>query len=334
MKYLKISDLIPSISNIGLGTFAINGLLWRGTNEKEVTKIILTAFNKGINLIDIAPAYGFGRAEQVVGKSVQEYAERKNVVISTKVGIAWERGLQSRNPTSGQIFKAIDDSLKRLRTDYIDISTIYRPDPKAPIEETASAMKQLYDQGKIRSIGVSNFNTEQMANFQKAAPLHFCQSNYNIFEPDIEKDIIPYCREENITLMAYRPLCRGLLSGSVKSDSKFVDCDLRKFDPKFKEPLFSQYLKAVEKLDEFAQKKYGKRVLHLAMHWVLDQIDSGITVLGARKSKQIEVIDELDGMKISREGFRIIDKIVKETIKDPVGSEFMEPPSNKIINTD
>ena len=153
----------------------------------------------------------------------------------------------------------IDDSLRRLRTDYIDIYQVHWPDPLVPIEETAEAMRTLYEQGKIRAIGVSNFSDTQMERFRQVAPLHVLQSPYNLFERAIESKVLPYCRANNIATLGYGALCRGLLSGRMLPDTTFQGDDLRRIDPKFQPPRFAQYLEAVRRLDEFAQRCFHRR---------------------------------------------------------------------------
>lgn len=325
MNYIKIPGIETKVSRIGLGTWAIGGWMWGGTDEAQSIQTIIAAFGKGINIIDTAPIYGFGRAEEIVGKVISEFGERKNIVIATKVGLEWKNGRVVRNSSSRRILKELDDSLKRLRTDYIDIYQVHWPDCEAPIEETARAMKNLYDTGKIRAIGVSNFSPKQMDKFRTAAPLHISQSPYNLFERMIEDDILPYCRKNNIILLTYGSLCRGLLTGKMKPETTFIGDDLRKTDPKFKSPRFLQYLKAVEKLDNFAQNRYHKQVLHLAIRWLLDQIGVGVALWGARKPGQLEPVEEVMGWHLDDDARRQIDNILKETIPELLDSEFMAP---------
>lgn len=326
MEYIKISGTDVKVSRIGLGTWAIGGWMWGGTNEEESIRTIHAALDKGINLIDTAPIYGFGRSEEIVGKAVEEYGDRENIIIATKVGLEWKNENIFRNSAKERIFKEIEDSLKRLRTDYIDIYQVHWPDPSVPIEETAEAMKQLMEEEKIRAIGVSNYSPKQMDKFHEVAPLYTSQPPYNLFERGIEDDVLPYCQKNSITLVTYGALCRGLLTGKMKPDTNFRGDDLRKIDPKFKPPRYQQYLDAVKKLDDFAQKNYNKRVLHLAVRWILDLLGTGVALWGARKPEQMESVDEVMGWKLDDRAKRQIDSILEETIKDPVGPEFMAPP--------
>jgi len=326
MDYTSIAHTGMEVSRISLGTWAIGGWMWGGTDEAESIRTIHAALDKGINFIDTAPVYGFGRSEEIVGKAVKEYGDRRNLVISTKVGLEWTAdGQVFRNSTRERIFKEIDDSLRRLQTDYIDIYYVHWPDPLVPFEETAEAMNKLLIDGKIRAIGVSNHDPEQMAAFREAAPIHLSQPPYNIFEREIEDDIQPYCRENGIALMTYGALCRGMLSGKMSRDRKFEGDDLRQFDPKFKEPRFDQYLAAADRLAELAENEYGKSLLALAVRWVLDQ-EVEIALWGARRPDQMDPVDEVAGWTIDEEGKKRIDAILEGTLEDPVGPEFMAPP--------
>ncbi|MDK2821587.1 MAG: hypothetical protein PWP31_1552 [Clostridia bacterium] len=329
MEFTTIANTGIKTSRIGLGTWAIGGWMWGGTDETEAISAIHAALDQEINLIDTAPVYGFGRSEEIVGKAIKSYGQRDKIVIATKVGLEWNDGKVYRNSSQKRILKEIDDSLRRLQTDYIDLYQIHWPDPLVPIEETAETMHKLYEQGKIRAIGVSNYSTEQMESFKVNAPLHTAQPPYNLFEREIEKDILPYCRENNITTLLYGSLCRGLLSGRMRLDTQFKGDDLRKVDPKFKAPRYEQYLNAVKKLDEWAQKNYGKRVIHLAVRWLLDQPGASIALWGVRHPEQLKPINEVMGWSLNKEAFKEINRIIEENIKDPVGPEFMAPPSRK-----
>jgi len=312
------------VSRVGLGTWAIGGWMWGGTDEAESVDTIRAAVEHGINVIDTAPAYGFGRSEEIVGKALAAGDLRARVLIAAKVGLEWDRGHVFRNTSRARIFEEIDASLRRLRTDHIDIYQVHWPDPLVPMEETADAMCTLFDQGKIGAIGVSNFSVEQMEQFRRFAPLHVLQSPYNLFERGIEDEILPYCRKNKIATFGYGALCRGLLSGRMRLASTFDGDDLRRTDPKFQQPRFGQYLAAVERLDDFAQRRFHKRVIHLAIRWMLDQ---GITTAlwGARHPSQLQPVDEVSGWWLDAPAKAEIDRILGDSISDPVGPEFMAP---------
>jgi aryl-alcohol dehydrogenase-like predicted oxidoreductase len=329
MELADIPGTSLKVSPVAIGTWAIGGWMWGGTDEAQSVSTIRAALEHGINVIDTAPAYGFGRSEEIVGKAIAEANLRSRVVIATKTGLEWDRGCVFRNASRSRILEEIEDSLRRLRTDYIDIYQVHWPDPLVTIEETAEAMEMLFRQGKIRAVGVSNFSVCQMERFRRVAPLHVLQPPYNLFERGIEADLLPYCRANNIAMLGYGALCRGLLSGRMRPDTVFDGDDLRRSDPKFLQPRFAQYLAAVQKLDRLAKERFGKRVIHLAVRWMLDQ---GITTAlwGARHPDQLAPVDEVTGWRLDTPAKAEIDRILHDTVTDPVGPEFMAPPTRSI----
>src|ERR1700674_3235322 len=329
MELSEIPGTSLKVSRVAIGTWAIGGWMWGGTDEAESVSTIRAALEHGINIIDTAPVYGFGRSEEIVGKAIAESNLRSRVSIATKVGLEWADGKVFRNASRARIQQEIEDSLRRLRTDHIDIYQVHWPDPLVPVEETAEAMHALFKQGKIRAIGVSNFSVLQMERFRRVAPLHVLQPPYNLFERGIESDLLPYCRQHKIATLGYGALCRGLLSGRMKADTVFEGDDLRRADPKFLKPRFAQYVAAVQKLDRLAQQRFGKRVIHLAVRWMLDQ---GITTAlwGARHPDQLGPANEVTGWRLDAPTLAEIDRILRETISDPVGPEFMAPPVRSV----
>src|SRR6202521_5165983 len=329
MELAEIPGTSLKVSRGAIGTWAIGGWMWGGTDEAESVSTIRAAFDYWINIIHTAPVYGFGRSEEIVGKAIAEARLRSRVLIATKAGLEWEGGRVSRNASRARILREIEDSLRRLRTDYIDIYQVHWPDPLVTIEETADAMHTLLSLGKIRAIGVSNFSVGQMERFRRVAPLHVLQPPYNLFERGIEADLLPYRRRNKIATLGYGALCRGLLSGRMRPDTVFDGDDLRRTDPKFLEPRFPQYLAAVQRLDRLAKERFGKRVIHLAIRWMLDQ---GITTAlwGARHPDQLQPVDEVTGWRLDTPAKAEIDRILRETITDPVGPEFMAPPVRSV----
>jgi aryl-alcohol dehydrogenase-like predicted oxidoreductase len=326
MQYAGIPGTSLEVSRVAIGTWAIGGWMWGGSDENESIATIRAALEQGITVVDTAPVYGFGRSEEIVGKALAASGLRSRAVIATKTGLEWHGEKVFRNASRERILREVEDSLRRLRTDYIDIYQVHWPDPLVPMEETASAMRALFEQGKIRAIGVSNFSVAQMEAFRCVAPLHVLQSPYNLFERGIEDRILPYCRENNIAVLGYGALCRGLLSGRMHGDTVFGGDDLRRNDPKFGSPRFAQYLDAVERLDLLAQYRYHRRVIHLAVRWILDQ---GVTVAlwGARHPGQLEPVAEVGGWSLEEDVKAEIDRVLRERITDPVGPEFMAPPA-------
>jgi aryl-alcohol dehydrogenase-like predicted oxidoreductase len=331
LEYIDIKGTSLITSRIALGTWAIGGWMWGGTDEKESIRTIHAALDHGINLIDTAPIYGQGRSEEIVGEALRQTGRRESILLATKVGIDWTKGRIERNSTRRRIFQELEDSLRRLQTDYIDLYQVHWPDPLVPIEEVARTLRELYEQGKIRAIGVSNYSREEIARFEAIAPIHTIQPPYNLFEREIEHDVLPYALGHRITTLTYGALCRGLLSGAMNAGRLFAKDDLRKTsDPKFQQPHFAEYLDATSKLDVYAREHFGKRVIHLAVRWLLDQPGVGVALWGARRPEQLEAIKEVGGWSLTKADFAAIDAILRESIRNPVGPEFMAPPVRRM----
>lgn len=334
MEFAQIGGLDRKASRVGLGTWAIGGWLWGGTDERQSIDTIHAALDAGLNLIDTAPVYGFGRSEEIVGKALQEHGRREDVVLATKAGMDWSDDGERvwRDASRERIQREIEDSLRRLQVDAIDLYQVHWPDALVPFAETAEALHRLHKDGKIRAIGVSNYSPEQMDAFREAAPLHSCQPPYNLFERQIDHDVLPYCQNEGIALLTYGALCRGLLSGKMMADSEFTGDDLRQFDPKFQSPRYQQYLEAVAQLDRFAQDYAGKRVIHLAARWILDR-GVEVALWGGRRPEQIGPIDDVMNWSLEADALAEVDRILDASIDDPVGPEFMAPPTRDQLET-
>jgi aryl-alcohol dehydrogenase-like predicted oxidoreductase len=328
MEQIQIGASGLKSSRIGLGTWAIGGWMWGGTDEAQSIATIRSAVERGVTLIDTAPVYGFGRSEEIVGKALAEGQLRRNVLIATKVGLAWKDGAIYRDSRPGRIRKEIEDSLRRLRTDVIDLYQVHWPDLETPIADTARTLEDLRRQGKIRAIGVSNYSPAQMDVFRAIARLDTVQPPYNLFEREIEADVLPYAKSSGLTVLCYGALCRGLLSGRMTAETRFEGDDLRKVDPKFEGGRFSQYLAAVGEVERLARERFGKSVLSLAVRWVLDQGPT-IALWGARRPDQLDPIAEIDGWQIDEDTSKQIEAILKRCITDPVSPSFMAPPEKR-----
>jgi aryl-alcohol dehydrogenase-like predicted oxidoreductase len=325
MEQIKIGTSGLTTSRIGLGTWAIGGWMWGGTDEAQSIATIRSAVEQGVTLVDTAPVYGFGHSEEIVGKALAEGSLRGKVQIATKVGVGWKDGALYRDSRPVRIRKEIEDSLRRLQTDVIDLYQVHWPDLETPIVETARTLEDLRREGKIRAIGVSNYSPAQMDAFRSAAKLDAVQSPYNLFEREIDADVLPYAKRTELTVLSYGALCRGLLSGRMNVQSKFQGDDLRKVDPKFQGDRFRQYLSAVDELKKLAHERFGKSVLALAVRWVLDQGPT-IALWGARNPSQLDPVSEIEGWHIDAATKVAIDAILKRCISDPISPSFMAPP--------
>lgn len=326
MERVTLPGIPFPVSRIGLGTWAIGGWMWGGTDEPESIRTIERALDLGVNLVDTAPVYGFGRSEEIVGKAVGAGTRRDQVAIATKCGLAWSEGKVSRDASPARIRQEVEDSLRRLRTGWIDLYQVHWPDAAVPFEETAEEIAKLKAEGKIRAIGVSNFSPAQMERFGARAPLASAQPPYNLFERGIERDVLPWCRANGVATVTYGALCRGLLSGRMTEDTKFLGDDLRRYDPKFKPPRFAQYLAAARALRSYADEELGRSLVELSVRWLLDQPGVSIALWGARRPEQLAEIPKILGLwRLTPEQLARIDAIVAEHVLDGVGPEFMAP---------
>ena len=329
MEHTHIDGLPFAASRIALGTWAIGGWKWGGTNEADAIATIHHAIGLGINIVDTAPAYGFGHSEELVGKALE--GRRDRVLIATKAGMVWDGTNDTklrRDSSPASLQQQLEASLRRLRTDVIDLYQIHWPDESVALEETAAALETFRKEGKIRAIGLSNCTVPQIERFAKGARIAALQPPYNLFERAAETDILPYARTHDLVALCYGSLCRGLLTGKITADTTFKGDDLRNDDPKFKPDRRGQYLAAVAKLQTLAKMKYGKSLLAFAERWVLDRGNT-IALWGARRPDQLAPVGDVMGWHIDATTMAEVDKILAETITDPVGPEFMAPPPAK-----
>ncbi len=328
MESIDLSGNGLNSSRIGLGTWAIGGWMWGGTDESESRRAIQSAPDRGITLIDTAPVYGFGRSEDIVGRAVAEGGIQDQVVLATKCALEWDdQGNVRRNASAQRIRQEADDSLRRLQTDVLDLLQVHWPDPNVDVRETAEAMAELKQAGKIRAVGVSNFTPVQMDQFKSIVNIDVAQNPYNLFEREIESDVLRWAEQNNTRLLAYGALCRGMLSGRMSVDRAFEGDDLRKTDPKFAQPRFEQYLSAVSELDKFAREHYGKTVLELAIRWILDVYPQSVALWGARRPDQIDAVAGVNGWALDSDARQAVINIIDRHVTDPVGPEFMAPPA-------
>ncbi|QDH17956.1 aldo/keto reductase [Swingsia samuiensis] len=324
---IRIPGIDTPVSRVALGTWAIGGWMWGGPDDENGIRTIHAAIDEGINLIDTAPVYGFGHSEEVVGRALAEKPHK--AFVATKLGLNWkkegddEKVFRDSRPT--RIRQEVEDSLRRLRVETIDLEQIHWPDDKTPIDESARELQKLHQEGKIRALGVSNFSPEQMDIFREVAPLSTIQPPLNLFERTIEKDILPYAEKHNAVILAYGSLCRGLLSGKMNKDTTFPKSDLRSTDPKFQMPKFAQYLAAVDEFKELAAK-HNKSVLAFAVRWVLDQ-GPVIALWGARKPEQVSGVNDVFGWQLTEEDKKAVDDILARHVPDAIDPTFMAPPN-------
>lgn len=310
------------VSSIVLGTWAIGGSMWGGTNEQDSIAAIKASLEQGITTIDTAPVYGLGYSEEIVGKAIQ--GQRDRVVIATKCGWRWNEKEKSESLKNSSLFTngkpdsiqyECEQSLKRLGTDVIDLYQIHWPDPKTPIETSWAAMAQLKEQGKVRAIGVSNYTLEQLQKAHAIHPVDSIQSPYSLLKRDIEYDIIPFCKKNQIGVLAYSPLERGLLTGKITMETQFPKGDHRKERPIFALDVRERVLKALDLIRPIANRHHvtlAEIIINCTMHL------PGITavLVGARNAEQaIENADAANfGLTIEERDF-IVNTLVPTLVQ-------------------
>ena len=313
------------VSRIGLGTWAIGGLDWGAIPEEVAIATCLSAVERGINLIDTAPIYGHGRSEEIVGKAIRAHGRREAFYIATKVGLEWnERGVFANLPAA-RMRKELEESLRRLGTEYIDLYQVHWPDTLVPVSAVAALLAEFQREGKVRALGVSNFSVAQMEEFRAVISLASNQPPYNLFEREIDGEILPWCAANGVAILTWSTLCRSLLGGRIARGMSFDAKDIRRVDPKFQEPRFSQYMTAVERLAAFARERYGKSVLELAARWVLDRPGVSVALWGAKRPEQLDAVAGVLGWKLDANALAEIDRIVAESVTGPVGPEYLTP---------
>ncbi len=313
------------VSVIVLGTWVTGGWAWGGSDEKESTRAVLRALELGIDFIDTAPVYGFGKSEEILGKALKEWGSNSGLVIATKCGLEWDENERiRRNSSPERIRYEVDQSLKRLGVDCIDIYQIHWPDFNMPFAKSMEAMIELQQQGKIRWVGLSNFNREQVEECLRHGPVHSLQPPFNLFEREAEKDILPFCQGNNIGTLVYGGLCRGLLTGKFEGSERFPRGDLRRGDPKFKPDRFKNYVSAVNEFREIAAK-YAKTPAQFALRWALQQPGVTTVIAGARTAAQVEDNAGVSGWHIDAADLNRVEEILTRHIENPIGPEFMAP---------
>jgi aryl-alcohol dehydrogenase-like predicted oxidoreductase len=325
MEFTQIAG--KTVSRIGLGTWAIGGLDWGAVPDAEAIATLLSAVECGINLVDTAPIYGRGRAEELLGKAIQEHGSRDAFYVATKGGLNWNMGHDGvyADSTTPRLRQELEDSLRRLGTEYIDLYQIHWPDSLVSVAETAGLVAEFVREGKVGALGVSNFSVPQMEAFRAVTPLASNQPPYNLFEREIDAEILPWCERNRVAVLSYSSLCRSLLGGRLTFGMTFPDGDIRAVDPKFREPRFAQYLRAVQRLKAFALDEFGKTVLELAARWVLDRPGVSVALWGAKRPQQLDAVAGVVGWKLGEDAMAAIDRIVAECVTDPVGPEYLMP---------
>ena len=311
MEYRRIGNTDIELSAIAFGAWAIGGWMWGGAERKDAIDAIRTSFDHGVSTIDTAPVYGQGSSEEIVGEAIQG-VPRDKIQILTKFGMRWDEkkgsfAFASRDNSGREIeiykyagrdsiIKECEDSLRRLRTGYIDLYQIHWPDITTPIAETMEAVTRLLEQGKILAAGVCNYNVEQMREAENTIALASNQVPYSMLERNIEKEVVPYCLEHKKSILAYSPLQRGLLTGKIKPGHRFAEGDHRPDNVFFKEANIMNVNAFLEKIKPIAEQKQVT-LSQLVLRWTIGQPGITVALAGARNAAQ--AAENAGAMKVS-----------------------------------
>ncbi|MCE1248834.1 MAG: aldo/keto reductase [Firmicutes bacterium] len=294
-----MTEFSSGVSSCSLGTWAIGGKGWGRVDDNDSIDTIRYAVEHGINMIDTAPVYGLGHSEEVVGRAVKGI--RDKVLLVTKCGLIWDdSGNVVTNNSRKVLLKEIEDSLRRLDTEYVDLYLIHWPEDRTPFEETFSTLAEIRQSGKARHIGVCNFSPRQLEEAGKTLEIEFLQSLYNMFERDIEKEVLPCCREKGIPMMVYTPIAQGLLTGKYGEVLNFSDDDVRLKKWYFQGENYPKSLRFVEKLKTIGMES-GLTTMDIAIAWTLKDKTVATALCGAKKREQIDGIVSAMNAKVSAE---------------------------------
>lgn len=297
------------VNPIGLGANAVGGHnLYPNLDEEQGKEVVREAIRNGMNFIDTAFIYGPKRSEELIGQVIKEHGHREDFVVATKAAHEIVKDETKLNNSPAFLKASVDDALNRLQTDYIDLFYIHFPDEDTPKAEAVGALKELKDQGKIRSIGVSNFSIEQLKDANRDGYVDVLQSEYNLFKRQAEKELLPYTAENQISFVPYFPLASGLLGGRYDENTTFDD--LRANDPLFQGEAFKANLKKVEELRPLAEAK-GTEIAHIVLVWYLTRDSIDAIIPGAKRVEQVKNnLNTLD-VKLTQTEIDQIDHIFK-----------------------
>ncbi len=322
MNYTQLGRTSLHVSTIGYGTWQF-GSDWGSFEVREAQRAIRRALDLGITLFDTAQAYGSGAAQRALGEAPgSELRSRRDAIIpAMKGGLRMEGDTLLRDASAGWLRRGVEQSLRNLGVDAIDLYQVHWPDPRTPIEETAGTLAQLAQEGKIRYVGVSNYDAEQMRAFERTRKIDTLQPPYHLFRREIERTILPYCRQRGIGVLVYGPLAHGLLAGSYTPQTTFASDDWRSKSPVFQGDLFARNLAVVERLKGVAARQ-GITVAQLAVAWVLANPAVDVAVIGARSPQHIEQTAPAADVQLTPETLGEIEQIMRDAA--PIGGPSPE----------
>jgi len=321
MEQVRLGRSNLQVSRIAFGTWELGGD-WGATDAQAAMGAIRHAADLGVNFFDTAHGYGFGASESLLAQALQG-RPRDQVVIATKGGLRPDPGRRvARDASPDWVRRGVDESLQALGTDYIDLFQVHWPDPKTPFTETADVLADLVAAGKIRHVGVSNFDTDQMEEFSSALQVETLQPPYHLFRREIEASILPYTSAHDIGVLVYGPLAHGLLSGAMTEETRFAPGDWRSKSDVFKGEPYRRNLRVVEALKRFAEFELGTTVSRLAVAWTLANPAVQVAIVGTRNLRHVEDAIGAVDLALDEQTMRRIDEIV--SVEVPVGGPSPE----------
>ncbi len=324
MKFRKLGSTELELSVITFGAWAIGGWMWGGTDRKQAIEAIRASVDAGATSIDTAPIYGMGLSEELVAEAL-EGVPRNKVQILTKFGLRWRTPKAGEQPDAedadgnpllvyrfagrNSIIEECEDSLRRLKTDYIDLYQLHWPDKSVPIDESMEAVLRLLEQGKIRYAAVCNYNAQQMAEALKTAPIVANQVPYSMVLRDIEKEVVPYCLEHGLGILAYSPLQRGLLTGKIKPGQSFPEGDHRDGNRYFTDGFVTKTNTFLDAIQPIADR-HEATLAQLVLAWTLEQPGITVALAGARNADQAKQNAKAADVQLSADEVSDITKLL------------------------
>jgi aryl-alcohol dehydrogenase-like predicted oxidoreductase len=287
MEYVELGRSGLRVSRICFGSWQFGGD-WGAVERDEAKAAVRAALDHGVTFFDTAQAYGFGESESLLAEALGDDIRRDDVVVATKGGLRPAGGGVERDASADFLRDGVEQSLRHLGVEAIDLYQVHWPDPDTPFEETGAALRQLKDEGKILHVGVSNFSPEQMEELSRTVQVETDQPPFNLFNRAVERDVLPWCHENDVGVMVYGPLSHGLLSGRF-DPSTLAEDDWRRGHEPFEGEALERNMEAVERLREFAEAR-GHTLPQLAVAWVLHQPGVHVAIAGARRPAHVEGI--------------------------------------------
>ena len=310
MKHTILGKSGLDVSRIAFGTWQLGGE-WGPTDTVAARKAIRRAVEDGVTFFDTAQAYGFGQSEQLLADALHGMI-REELVIATKGGLRPTGDGLVRDASADWIRLGAEASLRALDTDYIDLYQVHWPDPVTPFEETAEALAELIAAGKIRHVGVSNFDVEQMEAFGATLPVETLQPPYHLFRRDIEIDVLPYTTANDVGVLVYGPLAHGLLGGRLGPDTRFDPGDWRSSSSVFRGDTYERNLRAIARLWQLATQELGVTLPQLAIGWTLANPAVHVAIVGTRDPDHIDEALAAADLDLDDEVMRRIDQIMED----------------------